>query len=83
MGVTDGSPMKKYCIVHRIVDPTHRCGRWANGSTRQWRRTRAAILARDGHRCTHPGCDELATEVHHVTDTELWSVCFAHNPRGG
>ncbi len=24
---------------------------WAKGSTRAWRRTRAAVLARDGYRC--------------------------------
>jgi 5-methylcytosine-specific restriction endonuclease McrA len=24
---------------------------WAGGSTRQWRRTRAAVLARDGYQC--------------------------------
>lgn len=24
---------------------------WAKGSTRAWRRTRAAVLTRDGHRC--------------------------------
>ena len=42
---------------------------WAKGSTRQWRRTRAAVLARDGYRCTlqlDDGCTTIATHVHHV-----------------
>lgn len=41
---------------------------WAGGSTRRWRRDRATVLARDGHRCQLklPGCSTVATEVHHV-----------------
>ncbi|MEU5721582.1 hypothetical protein ABZ783_07145 [Micromonospora sp. NPDC047738] len=41
---------------------------WAKGSTRAWRRTRAQVLARDGHRCQLklPGCTTVATHVHHV-----------------
>jgi hypothetical protein len=32
----------------------HRCGRWQNGSTRRWRKQRAAVLRRDGFRWTEP-----------------------------
>jgi len=41
---------------------------WKGGSTRAWRRTRALVLARDGHRCQLklPGCTTTATHVHHV-----------------
>jgi 5-methylcytosine-specific restriction endonuclease McrA len=78
----------RYCLVHGIVPADHRCGRWANGSSRAWRRQRARILARDNHTCW---CGATATEVHHlkpgrarvVPDSELRSVCFTHNPRGG
>ena len=38
------------------------------GSTTQWRKTRAAILDRDGHTCqlTLPGCTTTATQVDHI-----------------
>jgi hypothetical protein len=41
---------------------------WTNGSTRQWRRVRATVLARDLGRCQLclPGCTGVATCVHHV-----------------
>ncbi|GEL17673.1 HNH endonuclease [Pseudonocardia asaccharolytica] len=41
---------------------------WRGGSTRAWRRTRALVLARDGHRCQLQldGCTTIATHVHHV-----------------
>lgn len=42
---------------------------WAGGSTRQWRRVRAAVLARDGGRCQLqlPGvCTTRADCVHHT-----------------
>lgn len=42
---------------------------WVGGSTRAWRRVRAHVLARDGHRCRLrlPGvCTALATHVHHT-----------------
>ena len=51
-----------------------------------WPRTRARILARDGHACTNPGCQAPATHVDHVTpahlggpdtDTNLQSLCRA------
>jgi 5-methylcytosine-specific restriction endonuclease McrA len=58
-------------------------GRWAGGSTRAWRKTRAVVLQRDNYTCTTPGCNEPATEVHHIDDTHLRSVCRKHNPRGG
>lgn len=41
---------------------------WAKGSTRRWRRIRAQVLARDGHRCQLRlnGCTTIATCAHHV-----------------
>lgn len=41
---------------------------WAKGSSRAWRRVRAAVLARDGYRCRLqlPGCTIIATEAHHT-----------------
>lgn len=41
---------------------------WAHGSTRQWRRVRALVLARDGHTCRIrlPGCIGHATHVDHI-----------------
>jgi 5-methylcytosine-specific restriction endonuclease McrA len=73
--------------------------RWRQGSTREWRKTRERILARDGYRCTvhvRPGerCEGTKLlEVHHiygedtdvllVPDAELRTVCRKHNPRGG
>lgn len=41
---------------------------WKRGSTRAWRRTRAAVLARDGHTCRLQlaGCTGRAVHVHHV-----------------
>lgn len=42
---------------------------WAAGSSRRWRRIRAEVLARDGHRCRLriPGrCTTRATTVHHT-----------------
>ncbi|ONI73096.1 hypothetical protein ALI144C_44920 [Actinosynnema sp. ALI-1.44] len=41
---------------------------WSGGSTRAWRRIRARVLARDGHRCQVQldGCTLTATEVHHT-----------------
>ena len=33
---------------------------------REWVRLRAAILARDAHRCATPGCTTRATHVDHV-----------------
>jgi len=41
---------------------------WTGGSTRQWRRTRLRVLARDGYTCRLrlEGCEGKATHVHHV-----------------
>lgn len=41
---------------------------WSGGSTWAWRKTRATVLNRDGHRCrlAHPGCTVTAIEVHHL-----------------
>lgn len=41
---------------------------WQGGSTRAWRRTRAAVLLRDGYRCqlTLHGCTIRADQVHHT-----------------
>jgi 5-methylcytosine-specific restriction endonuclease McrA len=41
---------------------------WQGGSTRRWRRVRAAVLARDGHQCQLKlsGCTQLATQAHHT-----------------
>jgi hypothetical protein len=42
---------------------------WAQGSTRRWRRIRAAVLARDGYVCRlriAGVCTVKATHVHHT-----------------
>jgi 5-methylcytosine-specific restriction endonuclease McrA len=42
---------------------------WKRGSTRAWRRVRAAVLVRDGHRCQlrlPEVCTGRATHVHHT-----------------
>jgi 5-methylcytosine-specific restriction endonuclease McrA len=41
---------------------------WKGGSTRAWRRTRALVLKRDGHRCQLKleGCETVATHAHHT-----------------
>lgn len=41
---------------------------WKGGSTRGWRRTRAAVLHRDSYTCQLrlPGCTTQATCVHHT-----------------
>lgn len=42
---------------------------WAKGSSTRWRKIRAAVLARDGHRCQiklRRVCTGQATCVHHV-----------------
>jgi hypothetical protein len=70
----------RYCLQCGIVPANHTHGRWAKGGNSKWRTTRNAILTRDGHTCW---CGAPATEVHHITDTELRSVCHQHNPRGG
>lgn len=46
---------------------------WAKGSTPAWRRTRARVLARDGHRCQLRlrGCRGAADQVHHTVGREV------------
>ena len=48
---------------------------WAarGGSTRQWRKLRAAVLRRDGYVCRmrRPGCEGRATTVDHVVPLVL------------
>jgi len=43
---------------------TRRSSLTSRGSTRAWRRTRAAVLARDGRRCRY--CGKWANTVDHV-----------------
>jgi 5-methylcytosine-specific restriction endonuclease McrA len=96
--------MMKTCIKCGRIIPASmgsRCedhpNRWRSGSTREWRKTRERILARDGYRCTvhiRPGerCEGTKLlEIHHidgggdvllVPDEELRTVCRKHNPRG-
>ena len=47
--------------------------RWAGGSTRKWRETRAYVLERDQGRCQLrlDGCTTLATCAHHTRPREL------------
>lgn len=47
--------------------------KWANGSTAEWRRVRAQVLARDGYRCRLrlTGCTGRATHVHHTGDRRI------------
>jgi 5-methylcytosine-specific restriction endonuclease McrA len=94
--------MMKTCIKCGAIIPAEmgsRCAahptRWRSGSTREWRKTRARILARDGHRCTahvRPGqrCEATTLlEIHHLTggnvlsvpDDELLTLCRRHHPR--
>jgi 5-methylcytosine-specific restriction endonuclease McrA len=65
---------------------------WAGGSTRQWRKIRAARLAADGRRCQlqYPGCTAIATEVHHTLGkalgddiAHLVSACRSCNLKAG
>lgn len=47
---------------------------WAKGSSRGWRRTRAAVLARDSYTCQvrRPGvCTTTATHVHHTVGRSI------------
>lgn len=54
---------------------------WKKGSTRRWRRTRAAVLARDGYACRLrlPGvCSGRATHVHHTQGRAITGDDPAH-----
>jgi 5-methylcytosine-specific restriction endonuclease McrA len=53
-----------------------------------WLRLRAAALARDGYRCTAPGCGERAVTVDHIVSRRrggpdvlgnVRSLCRAHD----
>lgn len=46
---------------------------WSGGSTRRWRKTRAAVLARDGYVCQVrlEGCTGKATHAHHTRGKQL------------
>jgi hypothetical protein len=72
---------------------------WASGSTRAWRRLRAVVLDRDGHRCQvdvgmGQPCLAPARTVGHVTPrcegapllastSDLRAECETHNYRAG
>lgn len=48
--------------------------RWIGGSTTAWRKVRAYVLERDGHRCRlriPDVCTTIATQVHHTRAREL------------
>ena len=81
--------MFKTCIKCGKIIPANmgsRCAdhpnRWRSGSTREWRKTRERILARDGYRCTvqvRPGerCEETRLlEVHHIDGEEVTCCSF-------
>lgn len=54
---------------------------WAGGSTRAWRRVRAAVLARDGHRCQIKRdrvCRTVADCVHHTAGRAVTGDDPAH-----
>lgn len=62
------------------------------GSTRRWRKVRAAVLARDHGICQikGPGCLTVATQVHHILGTDagdspavLQAACHVCNSRVG
>ena len=54
---------ERYCPEHKPRDRGSR-----GGSTRQWRKLRARVLARDGYRCQWglEGCTGDATHADHV-----------------
>ncbi len=54
------------CPVCAAIDcQRHVVTTWQGGSTRAWRRLRAQVLARDGHRCQR--CGQPATHADHIT----------------
>lgn len=71
--------------------------RTRNGSTRRWRRLRAAVLERDGYLCQRPledgaPCLAPATDAGHIVDWALGGTddpenlrgeCETHNSRAG
>ena len=96
--------MWKKCIKCGTIIPAEidsRCElhpkRWHSGSTREWRKTRERILARDGFAApftydrASAARGRTLLEIHHrdggdvllVPEEELRTVCRKHNPRGG
>lgn len=70
------------CAVHQV----------RNGSTRQWRITREAILRRDGYVCQVDGCGREAVHVDHILakvnggsddPSNLRATCAKHNLEKG
>jgi|AGTN01.1.fsa_nt_gi HNH endonuclease. len=73
---------QKLCPVHRTLHSDDRCPRCVSiyearrgnshrrGYDSRWVKVRNFVLQRDGYQCfcggTEPGCDGIATEVHHV-----------------
>lgn len=56
--------------------------------TADWRKLRAEVFARDGHRCTAPGCTSRAVIADHIVSpknggsdvmSNLRSLCRAHD----
>lgn len=81
-----GCPNLTPCPTHKRRGKYH--GR--EGSTRQWRKTRARILRRDQHTCRR--CGRRATHVDHVEplaqggtddDSNLQALCADCNLRKG
>lgn len=58
----------------------------ATGSTRDWRRLRAWVLDRDGHRCQVPRadgqrCNQHATHVDHIVERQAGGTDAPDNLR--
>ena len=80
--VTNGCPCTRAGWATRAPDS------WKGGSTRRWRKTRAAKLAANPL-CEWPGCEALATAVDHADGTDyntqrydwdmLRSLCEPHH----
>lgn len=87
-----GCPNFRPCPIH--PEPDRRSPSSRATGRRDWRKTRARILARDRHRCQLklPGCTTLATQVDHVipvtaggtdADGNLRAACATCNNRKG
>lgn len=85
--VVDGKV--SYCDRHRPAQQTPWRGSKSEARGWEWRRIRARVLKRDGHRCTEPGCPRVATQVDaivpsarggsHVDVDNLRSLCDDHH----
>jgi 5-methylcytosine-specific restriction endonuclease McrA len=87
--------MYRYCAACNTIMPAReyvghmRGHRDRQGSTTAWRKLRELVLARDRHRCRHPGCSATTSlEVHHVIPVaqggqdrpeNLLTLCSAHH----